>query len=80
MYNSLKRLSDTMQSSKALPRMAPNFLENDDKFFLTRSDQDIIETKERYECRPVQRCDFAVETFIILEKPVVVWVQAIIRP
>ena len=33
MYNSLKRLSDTMQSSKALPRMAPNFLENDEKFF-----------------------------------------------
>ena len=28
MYNSLKRLSDTMQSSNALPRMAPNFLEN----------------------------------------------------
>ena len=26
MYNSLKRLSETMQSSKALPKMAPSFL------------------------------------------------------
>ena len=76
MYNSLKRLSETMQSSKALPKMAPSFLYNN--ISLCCVSAKTIENTTIRCCQPVQGRDFVIEAFIILEEAFVSRVQAVV--
>ena len=69
MCNSLKRLSEMMQSSKARLRMAPSFLK-------ARFDC----SAEDWWDSPVQGCNLTVELFDIFGKTMIFWIKTVVGP